>query len=155
MSGHAHPKLAFDGHGASIYTYVVIPSGPVNGPVISSWMVFNINREWQVMAVNNCVVINVDTNTKTIVSNCFNWAISKNEIFFMWKLNSLLHLREGSPPAFPSCCSSLHMSNLLALTSTLSPICLPPVSLVLCELGPRLLTSRLLPLLLLLACGKY
>ena len=39
------PKLAFAGPGASMYTYGVMPFGPVNGPVIFIRMMFNINGE--------------------------------------------------------------------------------------------------------------
>ena len=44
------PRLVFAGPGASMYTYGVMPFGPVNGPVIFIRMMFNINREWQVMS---------------------------------------------------------------------------------------------------------
>ena len=73
------PKLAFAGPGASMYTYGVMPFGPVNGPVIFIRMMFNINGKWQVMAINNGVTIDYDTNTKIIVDDCFNWAISEDQ----------------------------------------------------------------------------
>ena len=39
------PKLAFAGTGALMYTYCVMPFGPVNGPVSFIRMMFNINGE--------------------------------------------------------------------------------------------------------------
>ena len=44
-----------------------MPFGPINGPFIFIWMMFNINGEWQAMDIGHDVVINVDTNTKVIV----------------------------------------------------------------------------------------
>ena len=62
-----------------MFTYGVMPFGPVNGPNSFIRMMFNINREWQVMATNNGVTIDDDTHTKIIVDGCFNWAISKDQ----------------------------------------------------------------------------
>ena len=58
-----------------------MPFGPVNGPVIFISMMFNINDKWQMLAIKNGVIIDDDTNTKIIVDDCFNWAISKDQAF--------------------------------------------------------------------------
>ena len=52
-----------------MYTYGVMPFGPVNGPVIFIRMMFNINGEWQMLAIKNGVTIDDDTNTKIIVDD--------------------------------------------------------------------------------------
>ena len=40
---------------------------------------FNINGKWQVLAIDNGVTIDDNTNTKIIVDDCFNWAISEDQ----------------------------------------------------------------------------
>ena len=71
------PKLAFAGPDATLYTYRVMPFGPVNGPEIFIRMIFDINQEWQTLAAGRGVVFNEDTNTRIIVDDLFNH--SKNE----------------------------------------------------------------------------
>ena len=66
--------------GVSMYTYSVMPSGPVNGPVMFIRMMCNINGKWQVMAIDNGVTIDNDTNTKISVDNSFNYAISEDQV---------------------------------------------------------------------------
>jgi hypothetical protein len=81
VNERSRTKLAFAGPGASMYTYGDIPFGPNNDSVIFICVMFNINGEWQVMAIENGVVINEDTNTKIIVDDCFNWAITEDQAF--------------------------------------------------------------------------
>ena len=79
------PKLAFARSRASMmYTYDVLPLSPLNGPVISIHMMFNINGDRQLMAIDNSVSINDNTNTTITVEDYFNWTISKDqEILYM------------------------------------------------------------------------
>ena len=92
-----------------MYTYGVMPFGPVNGPVIFIRMMFNINGEWQVMAIDNSVTIDDNTNTKILVDNCFNWAISEDKgVLYMkaqFTVASLLRLSFSLPESlfFPDC----------------------------------------------------
>ena len=79
VNERSRPTLAFAWPGASLYTYGVMPVGPVNGLVIFTRMMFNINGEWLVMPIDNGVTIDDDTNTNIIVDDCFNWAILKDQ----------------------------------------------------------------------------
>ena len=82
VSMNAHvPSLLFAGPGASMYTYGAMPFGPVNGLEIFISMMFDINTEWQDLAVKNSATINEDTNSKLIVDDVFSHAINEDSAF--------------------------------------------------------------------------
>ena len=81
VNKRSRPKLAFAGPGAKMYTYNVMPFGPVNGPEIFIRMMFDINTEWPDLAMNNNVTINEDTNFKLIVDDVFSHAITEDSAF--------------------------------------------------------------------------
>ena len=96
-NARAWTKLAFTGPDASLYTYGVMSFGPVNVPVIFICMMFNINGEWYLVAKNNGVLINDNTNTKIIADTCLNWAISKDQASSTWRPILLLLCAVDSP----------------------------------------------------------
>ena len=103
------PRLAFAGHSASLFTYGVMLFDPVNSLVIFINMIFNINGEWQVMAIDNGFMIDDDTNTNIIVDNFFNWAISEDQsilyIEAQFTVAALCRLSFSLPKSlfFPDC----------------------------------------------------
>ena len=92
-----------------------MPFGPVNGSVISIRMMFNINREWQIMDTENGVLINDDTNTKISVGNYFNWMISEDE--------AILYL-EAQFTVAALCCLSFSLPKSLSF-----PVCVGSVGI--------------------------
>ena len=81
VNARSREKLAFAGPNASMYTYRVMPFGPVNGPPIFIGMMFDMNFEWKILAKSHGVAINEDTNTKNIVDDSFNHAITEDAAF--------------------------------------------------------------------------
>lgn len=77
----SRPKLAFAGPDATLYTYCVMPFGPVNGPEMFIRMICDINREWQTLAAGRGVVFDEDTNTRIIVDDLFNHSKNKDTTF--------------------------------------------------------------------------
>ena len=67
-------KLAFAGPDAMIFTYNVMPFGPVNGPSCFIAMMFDMRHEWQQLARSRGVKIDENTDTKVIVDDLFNHA---------------------------------------------------------------------------------
>ena len=92
-----------------MYTYGVMPFGPVNGPVIFIWMMFNINGESQAMSIGNVVVISEDTNPKIIMDDCLNWDIVEDQAFFYMETQFIVEPGACCVSAFPSPCSFLHV----------------------------------------------
>ena len=81
VNEQSRPKLAFAGPNARLYTYRVMPFGPVNGPTIFINMMLDINQEWQLLAIRNGAYIDEDTNTKLIVDDTFNHAKGTDNAF--------------------------------------------------------------------------
>jgi hypothetical protein len=67
-------KLAFQGPDAIKWTYTVMPFGPTNGPATFINFIQDINSQWQSLAQSLGMVINNNTNTKTILDDIFSWA---------------------------------------------------------------------------------
>ena len=70
----SQPKLAFAGPSCSKYTYLVIPFGPVNGPVIFIVFIHDLDSTWKALALKRGIPIDGKTNTKIIVDDIFSWA---------------------------------------------------------------------------------
>ena len=70
----SQPKLAFAGPNCSKYTYIVMPFGPVNGPVIFIVFIHDLDSTWKSLAHERGISINEKTNTNIIVDEIFSWA---------------------------------------------------------------------------------
>ena len=81
VNARSREKLAFSGPNASMYTYRVMPFGTVNVPPIFIGMMFDMKFEWQTLSKLRGVAINEDTNTKIIVDNLLNHAITEDSEF--------------------------------------------------------------------------
>ena len=67
-------KLAFAGPGCTKYTWLVMPFGPINGPVIFIVLIHGMNSTWQELARTCGIVFDADTGTEIIVDDVFSWA---------------------------------------------------------------------------------
>ena len=81
VNARSQPKLAFAGPNARLYTWRVMPFGPVNGPTIFINLMLDINQEWQQLAISKGISIDEDTNTKLIVDDVFNHAKGESNAF--------------------------------------------------------------------------
>ena len=72
----SQPKLAFAGPNATKYTYLVMPFGPVNGPVTFIIFIHDMDQTWKAHAKTRGIVIDKKTNTRIIVDDIFSWAPS-------------------------------------------------------------------------------
>ena len=68
--------MEFAGPNASMYTYRVMPFGPINGLTIFIGMMFDMNIEWQTLAKSRGVAINEDAKTNIIVDDLLNHEIT-------------------------------------------------------------------------------
>ena len=68
------PKLAFVGPNCSKYTWKVMPSGPVNGPVIFTVYIHDLDSTWKTLACSRNMIIDDTQGTKIIVDNILSWA---------------------------------------------------------------------------------
>ena len=76
MSKSYQVKLAFSGPDCSKYTYTVMPFGPVNGPVIFTMFIHDLNSTWQYLAHNCGIIFDAKTGTTIIVDDIFSWVPS-------------------------------------------------------------------------------
>ncbi len=67
-------KLAFADPRCSKYTYLVMPFGPVNGPVIFIIFAHDLDHTWKEFARKHSITIDKGTNTTLIVDDIFSWA---------------------------------------------------------------------------------
>jgi len=67
-------KLAFAGPGCTKYTWLVMPFGPINGPVIFIVFMHDFSSTWKDLARNRGVVFDASTGTEIIVHDVFSWA---------------------------------------------------------------------------------
>ena len=81
VNARSRERLAFAGPNASMYTYRLMNFGPVNGPSIYIGMMFDMNFWWQTLAKSCGVEINEDANTKIIVDDFLNHAITEDVAF--------------------------------------------------------------------------
>ena len=81
VNERSREKLAFAGQNVSMYTYRIMPFGPVNCLPIFIGMMFDMSFEWQTLTKSRGVAINQDTNTNIIVYDLLNHAITEDEAF--------------------------------------------------------------------------
>ena len=74
VAASSQPKLAFAGPDGSKYTYLVMPFGPVNGPVIFIIFIHDMNTTWKEVARSRGIVLNASCNTRIIIDDIFSWA---------------------------------------------------------------------------------
>jgi hypothetical protein len=67
-------KLTIQGPDAIKWTYTVMPFGPTNRPATFINFIHDVNSQWQSLAQSLSMVIDNDTNTKTIVDDIFSGA---------------------------------------------------------------------------------
>ena len=77
----SHPKLAFAGPNATMYTYRVMPFGPANGPAIFIAMMFNLCAKWQQFSCSCGVIINNDNDNKIIKDDLFHHTLTEDISF--------------------------------------------------------------------------
>ena len=66
-----------------MYTYRVLPFGPVDSPFIFITMMLDLNGKWQALAIERGIKIGKDNNTKLIVDDLFNFCLTE-EIAFVY-----------------------------------------------------------------------
>ena len=71
-------KLASAGPNCSKYTYLVMPFGPLNGPVIFIVFIHDLDSTWKALACSRKLTIDDSQNTRLIVDNIFGWAKTFN-----------------------------------------------------------------------------
>ena len=76
-------KLAFAGPNCSKYTWLVMPFGPVNGPVIFIIFIHDLDSTWKALATKRGLTIDETLNTKIIVDDIFSWAKTFEEFMAM------------------------------------------------------------------------
>ena len=67
-------KLAFAGPNCTKYTYLVMPFGPVNGPVIFIIFIHDMDATWKELARKRGIIICDKLGTRIIVDDIFSWA---------------------------------------------------------------------------------
>ena len=75
----SRPKLAFAGPDCSKFTWLVMPFGPVNGPVIFIVFIHDLDSTWKDITRSRGILINSHTNTTIIVDDLFSWAPTFDE----------------------------------------------------------------------------
>ena len=65
-------KLAFAGLGCTKYTYLVMPFGMVNDPVIFIMFIHDVDGTWKSLAKKRGIIIDARTGTCIIVDNILN-----------------------------------------------------------------------------------
>ena len=70
----SHEKLAFAGPDCTKYTYIVMPFGPVNSPVIFIDFIHDVDATWKECAMSKGLVFDARTGTRLIVDDIFSWA---------------------------------------------------------------------------------
>ena len=67
-------KLAFAGPNCTKYTYLIMPFGPVNGPVIFIIFIHDMDATWKDLARSRGIIICDKLGTRIIVDDIFSWA---------------------------------------------------------------------------------
>ena len=89
-------KLAFAGPNCSKYTFLLMPFGPANGPVIFTVFIHDLDSTWKTSACSRKLTIDDTQNTKLIVDNIFSWAkIFNNFIYVCLSQNLSLSLKKS------------------------------------------------------------
>jgi hypothetical protein len=51
-----------------------MPFGPMNGSATFINFIHNVGSQWKALALQSCLIIDDDTNTKIIVDDIFSWS---------------------------------------------------------------------------------
>ena len=95
VAPNSQEKLAFAGPNATVYTYRVMPFGPVNGPVIFIIFAHDMDARWKEVAKEHGITIDEHTNSRLIVDDIFSWAKTLDSSFIFMECQFMTCLAQN------------------------------------------------------------